>query len=338
MEIRLGSPKNPIPSHQAFMAIGATAREILDATQEAKVLGRSTRGIFLACDSERVVFLSKERYRGPLTFNLPAAPWSAEGLYPGLLVQVRSQSLYFPSTGGVISYRTAPIWRPPVPKLDRLEISCVGDRLARLVELVLNDDQSGGASLLADAADFARTLAYPTGAPDHQNSTRDELERLASSLALYLRIQTGSSELRKAAQAELAEATKAFLGRGRGLTPSGDDLILGIALSLARWETLFVTGLEQSARVEAWLPALAARTTTALSAGLIACACQGQADERLILALDSLMTGETNLIKCARGLLSWGSSSGSDFLAGILLAVTAGARVLFTEAEYAGRR
>jgi hypothetical protein len=118
-----------------------------------------------------------------------------------------------------------------------------------------------------------------------------------------------------------------FLGYGVGLTPSGDDFVLGLLLGLKRIPRLrdlgnfplgsgassmenFFDGVIQAAR----------RRTTSLSASLIACAAQGQADERLVSALDGIYLGSLSPEECARLLLAWGSSSGGDSLAGMALA------------------
>jgi hypothetical protein len=61
--------------------------------------------------------------------------------------------------------------------------------------------------------------------------------------------------------------------------------------------------------------------TTTLSANLIECATLGQADERLISALDSLLSGQPGTDICAANLLAWGNSSGCDALLGMALAV-----------------
>jgi hypothetical protein len=61
--------------------------------------------------------------------------------------------------------------------------------------------------------------------------------------------------------------------------------------------------------------------TTTLSANLIEIAAEGEADERLILALDSVFTGDPSPEKTAEMLISYGSSSGMDAFAGLALAV-----------------
>ncbi|MBI5348552.1 MAG: DUF2877 domain-containing protein [Chloroflexi bacterium] len=101
------------------------------------------------------------------------------------------------------------------------------------------------------------------------------------------------------------------LGLGPGLTPSGDDVVIGFLLTLNRYghyahNDLFI---QESKR----------RTTT-LSANLIECAAQGLADERLIRLIDCIFTGDKN-DRALDEMLGWGESSGFNVLKGMALAI-----------------
>jgi hypothetical protein len=109
-----------------------------------------------------------------------------------------------------------------------------------------------------------------------------------------------------------------FLGRGPGLTPSGDDLIAGLLLALHRWGDVLCPKLDLEELSRRLLP-LAYRQTSTLSANLIECASQGQADERLVTALDGLVAGEPGSPACAALLADYGSTSGRDAFLGMLL-------------------
>jgi hypothetical protein len=122
------------------------------------------------------------------------------------------------------------------------------------------------------------------------------------------------------ALAKLGDAIGGLLGWGEGLTPCGDDLALGFLLALQRWGGHLAMDEDTSA-VSRVLVAQAYRRTTTLSANLIECAADGQADERLLLALDGLVTGAPDAATCARCLADWGSSSGASALAGMALAL-----------------
>ena len=87
-----------------------------------------------------------------------------------------------------------------------------------------------------------------------------------------------------------------LLGMGAGLTPSGDDILLGLLLALTRWGDVLAPGWDAPAFTRALLTLAYAKTTT-LSANLIECASQGQADERLVTAAGRPADGRT---RCPR--------------------------------------
>ena len=112
------------------------------------------------------------------------------------------------------------------------------------------------------------------------------------------------------------ENLQALLGQGSGLTPAGDDVILGCLLTLKRWGNRFLPGLDIQ-ELSQVLVSAAFKQTTLLSANLIECATLGQADERLIAALDGILTGQMEVEDCAALLLAWGDSSGCAALDGM---------------------
>jgi hypothetical protein len=118
--------------------------------------------------------------------------------------------------------------------------------------------------------------------------------------------------------AAMADALAGFLGVGSGLTPSGDDLILGFCLALKRWGRHLAPDVQMETLRNELLSQIYKRTTT-LSANLIECALQGQANERLILALDGIITGEPDAAACADSLAGWGNTSGIDALVGMIM-------------------
>ncbi len=116
-----------------------------------------------------------------------------------------------------------------------------------------------------------------------------------------------------------------LLGLGPGLTPSGDDLLLGALLVRARRTAVPVASDDGAAhgpartRVAgvrvAELLQQARRRTTTLSANLLAMAHQGLADERLVNLADHVNAGTA----CDLAFLDWGAHSGVDVLSGMVL-------------------
>lgn len=112
---------------------------------------------------------------------------------------------------------------------------------------------------------------------------------------------------------ECIEAIQFFAGRGRGLTPSGDDLLSGWIYMLRRWAISVKHPIEPLQQV--LLRAIENRTTD-ISLNLIKAACQGEIDERLLLAFEMMIGTRPIQDKLVRNILEWGSSSGVEVCAG----------------------
>lgn len=112
----------------------------------------------------------------------------------------------------------------------------------------------------------------------------------------------------------------AFLGRGPGLTPAGDDLIGGAFITLnaigqaARARDIW-TALKPHARVK----------TNPISYALLSAAAQGMGNAEFHAALNAVLTPSTphDLTQALAGLAKIGHSSGWDAFAGAVLTLRA---------------
>lgn len=214
--------------HRLAASIGHMARAVLSQERAAKLMGTTSRGLFLQTSSPWLVFLSFERFRGPLTVNAPCGLPGDPCLEPGRLRFGRD----------VLEWENAPTWHPPAP-------------------------------------------------PPRTPGLAERIEALPPT-------------------PEVAGPLEEMLGRGPGLTPSGDDVVLGLLLAEARW------GLARHEH----LVAEAHRRTTTLSANLIALAARGDADERLVELVDWVTAGGP----VPTEFLRWGAHSGEAVLQGVRLA------------------
>lgn len=266
--------------------IGRTASAWLKLPAAGAVCGVTSRGIFIKLSGERVVFLSNETFRGPLTLNLSAGWGVLHRLALHSSAQIQPDGLFFPLINFLVSADAARIWEAAPPPKQILPREERQTRLEAVTRATIADYRSN----MLDAVQVRRArLAIKNG-------------------------ETGN----------LAAALDACLGLGTGLTPSGDDFTLGVLLTLRRWGFRLALGVDLARISESILPA-ASRKTTTLAANLIGCAAQGQADERLVDALDGIMTGAPGVAACAVDLRSWGSSSGMDALAGMAAVLSAAA-------------
>lgn len=157
----------------------------------------------------------------------------------------------------------------------------------------------------------------------------DNLLRLAESIAHFLARQPVKGfRLALSTDAKLADACRAlnrwfssaegslgdilttFIGRGEGLTPAGDDFLLGVLWGLES------TGKPEADELKAALPALLHRTTD-ISRAMLEQGCRGHYSAQLLaLATANTLTWPEAVANVA----NYGHSSGHDMLAGVLTA------------------
>ncbi|MGN9844732.1 DUF2877 domain-containing protein [Nonomuraea sp. H19] len=119
-------------------------------------------------------------------------------------------------------------------------------------------------------------------------------------------------------------AAEQLVGLGPGLTPSGDDVLAGLLVTLRHLGA--AAGAERAVWLADWLaPAVTfdARTrTTPLSATLLHCAARGEASPEVTAVLRGV-TGRQALEPALRRLHRLGHTSGADLAQGIAIGVTA---------------
>jgi len=281
---------------------GAAAYALLSGTGPGTVLGITSRGWFLRVFNQRVVFLSRENYRGPLTVNVLGLPEAIPGIEPGTVVQIHEGWISFPGEGLELSIRQAKRWAA-APLLDQLPD---------------HHEVTGRLTSVARQVFAARNPAGLSGLLPHLVALSGEG---GDSLGVLAAVRQCQNALRNNQFSGVAASLHSLFGLGTGLTPSGDDLILGLLLTTNRCQT-WITDRSDLERMNQDVIRTARARTTSLSASLIECAAMGQADERLVGALDGILTGNSPIDACAQDLLSWGSTSGVDALAGMAVAIT----------------
>ncbi len=139
-----------------------------------------------------------------------------------------------------------------------------------------------------------------------QNNNADNFTRYLGSLILQLQ------------QAETWEkkniVLRKFLGAGRGLTPAGDDFLVGL-LSL-----LYYYDRQLAAKINLELQHKDQSSTTLVSFMALKAAMRGHFNQEILNFYDSLTNTTGELFSALKKLLNMGSSSGEDILAGILFA------------------
>ncbi len=120
---------------------------------------------------------------------------------------------------------------------------------------------------------------------------------------------------RHVSASSMADMAAQIVGLGEGLTPSGDDLLVGF------WAVLHLTGhATMLLPAPAWLAPLVANTTD-LSAAFLRCALEGHFSGLMVRLLHALYSADPNAWQTpAADLARVGHSSGVDAMAGIVFA------------------
>jgi len=289
----------------SFSHIGSFAHQVLARSKSALVSGIASRGIYLQPKSDWTLYISQEKFRGPLTLNLKEGSTRLEKIKPGTSAQIHPGEIIFPDGDITISLEDVNIWHPP--GIDN-EKKVKPGRLDSILTLA-NQNAPDNPYLPLLSKDPGPIPGVPVIGERIQN-LRDALK-------------TGGLE-------KIEEGAIKLLGLGPGLTPLGDDFLLGVLLTLNRWGHVISprtldqqenSSPRQDANITQSLNQIIRENThlktTLISSSLLACALEGAADERLLKVLDGLFSRHTITQGEMRDLLRWGNSSGITVLAGM---------------------
>lgn len=244
----------------------------------------------IACGDALLTLVGPDAGRGPtLLCMAEGAPRDLRRLF-SVAQPLRCMHGIVRTAAAEIDISRASVWRP-APLRARLPQALVADNLRR------------AASVLA-----AR-----------RRRCASVIDREAAACAAAVLAACRARDARLAAQ-----QAERLIGWGEGLTPAGDDFVIGVCAGLDAWIDCDAPRACREALGAAMIAA--AGRTTAISAHYLRLAAAGHYHERLLAACDALL-GEASWPCCARALhalCAVGASSGTDTLAGLLAALTAG--------------
>jgi hypothetical protein len=230
--------------------------------------------------------------------------WRAIGVQRGMVVRATDTTIRVPDASLEIQFDAAPRWSPRFPSSARaadLATARWSRRAAATREIARSRASAGGFGPLLSGVVADDTAGYVEVA-------RPVVARLV--LALEAGDRRGA-----------AVAAARIVGLGPGLTPSGDDLLVGIEAAL-----------HALAQPSAGFLALAlgdveARTTD-LAATLLRHAAAGEFAERLHTLLSALLRSDDESVPAAiERAVAWGATSGTDCLLGVLIGLDVAAGV-----------
>lgn len=294
--------------------IGIFAQQVLGRSKGARVSGIASRGIYLQPENDLTLYLSLEEFPGPLTLNLEEGSTRLEKIKPGCSVRFKTREMQFPDEKITISLEDGNIWHPsPVDNETKIKPGHL-DSILSLVNTLIPENP------------YLPLLSKNPGQIPGVPVIGERILNLQNAL------KTGIPE-------KITERSIKLLGLGPGLTPLGDDFLLGVLLTFNRWGHIFSPAMPEIQKVSSSTHSVvegsshpnklikdlnqiilenARLKTTQISASILACAMEGAADERLLKVLDGLVSGSAITQNELRNLLRWGNSSGITVLAGMM--------------------
>jgi hypothetical protein len=295
---------------QPAFSIGRQAYERISSAKSRGAVHSCYRGaINVQTELGLVCLVPRETGRGPLNINLDAQGLARVGdLASGSPVATGVKELAF-ENGFRILLSNAGVYEPTgrfegallPPRAIKRNISVAKDvallvgHLAGVGELL---EATGGSQKAVPPLSAFSAAAFPN------------TERLLGA------IRAGD-----AAGAE--KATRGLVGLGIGLTPSADDMLCGILVSIVLGS---INGIGAGG-----MEGLAARIgdacrgrTSALSCEFLRQAASGRANERVMRLVESIYTGTTGKVRAATlDAIKIGATSGTDTIVGVVLGATA---------------
>jgi hypothetical protein len=294
--------------------IGFFAQQVLERAKGARVSGIASRGIYLQPENDLTLYLSLEEFPGPLTLNLEEGSTRVEKIKAGCSARFKSGEIYFPDENIKISHNGCKIWNSPQVEY--------------------------GKGLYPQGLDTVLSLAKNIASENpYLPLLFENPDQIPGVAVIGERIQNLQNALKTGVSEKITAGSIKLLGLGPGLTPLGDDFLLGVLLTFNRWGHIFSPvlpeiqkGVSPAQSIVEWsshpnklikdlnqiILENSRLKTTQISASLLACAVEGAADERLLKVLDGFFSGVDITQNEIKNLLRWGSSSGITVLAGMI--------------------
>jgi len=160
----------------------------------------------------------------------------------------------------------------------------------------------------------------PLLVPSGIEKTKRPAELNSFSRLALPRLRSLLGKIREGKISELGTEVQNLVGLGPGLTPSGDDMLSGLMVSLALIAHNLKGDTERVRRVNGEIALSARKRTTMLSEEYLSHAARGETNEHFQQLIKKMLTALPNEAKrSAELVLNVGETSGTDTVLGILL-------------------
>lgn len=309
----------------AFEAVSACS--LLDALSGQNKAGAVravfSRAVYVGVDDLLVTIAFPGSGNVPYGVILPDET-AAEltSLQPGMRAGFRHGRIHFPESGKLVDFSKAVRWSSQLT-IGALEGRKLAANLGNLREELRMS--TSGREGLAPVSDYIARLPEIHGMNNLNPSCRTAMPVLSNVTRMW----------KEGRLSDVPAEIQRLLGLGPGLTPSGDDFVIGMMAVL--WLASRIDNQNSEALI-----GLAAKTgclendrTTGIGAFFVKQASLGRFPEKLQNLVTALpQAGEGRISRSVRELLELGATSGRDMAAGVAF----GAYLVFEEISPAGMK
>jgi len=283
-------PEIAVPIH----SYGLLAHRFCQDVAFAKVEAVLDRCVYLRAGGEFICIGDRRIGNGPVTLTSSHFPVPSFRLSAGQVGCIDSQSIAI----GTVRFALdgSELWQPP-----NWPICPSPDRLSDICAMFMSS-----AAALAPQEGLARCVIDKSGISD------SALSRIARPrIAKFERWLSGQFERSHVSTVSAREAVQGLIGLGPGLTPSGDDFLVG---ALAALNAIHET--EAHAALARAIFDMQPGLTTPLSACFLRAAAAGHLSENLHAVISLLLTRHVEAAIATAAKI--GHSSGWDMMAGLV--------------------
>jgi hypothetical protein len=281
------------------LSMGIYVRETLTNGTEGKVMGLTSKGVFLLF-GQRSIFITYSDHDSPFTIVLPPDSLSSSEISAGDVIYYSQNDILIPSRELTIFLQGIPVWEPPLPLPLMNSMEEIALNSQQMIQVLFSAHPEKGWGFL------------------HQSPAEDDPDQ--QSIRQFT-VEFTRSFQRRDLPASL-EGANHMIGLGSGLTPSGDDWLTGFLLYYIRKYQAsgqktdgFVSDLGDRLVHNAY------QKTTWVSANRMEASLKGWSEALFLDSIDHLFRSSLiDLQTHLNSLYNYGHSSGVDTLMGILAA------------------
>lgn len=274
-----------------------------------QVRGIYQHGSIAAAEDRSIFYLSSKDVAGPYNIFVPGLLDINHRISESHHVEVKNGSLIIEAADVLITTRCASGW-PGVPLPGQVRPSQNLNKVISSIIIRTLENKLTASQPYLSLADLWGYAVEPSD-PQVISNTLWYLTR-----SLYTALQQQDFD------AALTISTKC-LGMGEGLTPAGDDVIVGICAVFSFVDR--ISGQPNDKRINycSQMVRHAEKLTNMVSAAFLRAACEGELNDPLRQIVSHLLNGEYVGDVLLDHLSQTGHTSGYDGLAGVLLGLTA---------------